>query len=82
MTADHRLSILSDTTTPTGPRRRERRVVSECGLPCGTVVTIVVAFYEDEPSVVDAVLAAANATHGANRPVDDRMPAPSTSAAG
>jgi hypothetical protein len=82
MSGEHKLAIVSDTTTPTGPRRRERRIVSECGLPCGTLVTIVVAFYEDEPGMVDAMLAAANATHGAESPADGGTRAPSASAAG
>jgi hypothetical protein len=74
---------MSDTTNHTGGRRRERRVVSGCASPCDTVVTIVVAYYEDEPSMVDAMLAAANATHAAEGPAESGAPVtPSASAAG
>ena len=64
MTIRHELSILSDTTNATGPRRQERRVVLECDTPCNTVVAILVASYTDEPPMVDAMIAAAKATHG------------------
>ena len=80
---EHQLAIISYTTNHTGGRRRERRVVAACAAPCDTVVTIGVAYYEDEPEMVAAILAAARATHGAERPADDGAPVtPSTSSAG
>ena len=80
---EHELAIMSDTTNNTGGRRRERRVVAGCAAPCDTVVTIGVAYYQDEPELVETMLAAARATHGAERPADDGAPVtPSTSSAG
>jgi DNA-binding transcriptional regulator YiaG len=61
---DHKLSIFSDTTKPTGPRRHERRLVLGCDGPCNVNIAIVVAYYEDDPATLDAMVRAAQATHG------------------